>query len=173
MGTDAKFVVRLSKEERQSLERLVATKRVAAVKSLRARMLLKADVSEGRAGWTDDAIVEAFEVSLSTVHRLRQRLVEEGLDAALTRKPRSPRPPKIDGEKEARLVMLACSEPPAGRTRWTLELLADKMMQLWVVESLSRETVRLRLKFSQVKVLRSLTFDSANFGWSQPRGLRP
>jgi transposase len=146
MGKDVKYVVRLSAEERQSLERLVATKRVAAVKSLRARMLLKADVGEEGAGWTDEAIAEAFEVGLSTVHRLRQRLVEEGLDAALARKPRPPRPPKIDGEKEARLVMLACSEPPKGRARWTLELLADKMVELRVVDSLSRETVRLRLK---------------------------
>jgi transposase len=146
MGTDAKYVVRLSTEERQSLEKLVATKRVAAVKSLRARMLLKADVGAEGSGWTDEAIAEAFEISLSTIHRLRQRLVEEGLDAALTRKPRSPRPPKMDGKKEARLVMLACSEPPAGRARWTLELLADKMVELRVVDSLSRETVRLRLK---------------------------
>jgi transposase len=146
MGTEAKYVVRLSAEERQSLEKLVATKRVAAVKSLRARILLKADVGEGGPGWTDEAIAEAFEIGLSTVHRLRQRLVEEGLEAALTRKPRAPQPPKMDGEKEARLVMLACSEPPAGRARWTLELLADKMVELRVVDSLSRETVRLRLK---------------------------
>jgi transposase len=146
MGKEAKYVVRLSLEERRSLEKIVATKRVAAVKALRARMLLKADVGEEGPGWTDEAIAEAFEIGLSTIHRLRQRLVEEGLDAALTRRPRAPRPPKMDGEKEARLVMLACSEPPAGRTRWTLELLADKMVQLRVVESLSRETVRLRLK---------------------------
>jgi len=105
MGTDAKYVVRLSDEERQSLEMLVSTKRVAAAKSLRARMLLKADVSEAGPRWTDEAIAGAFEVSLSTVHRLRQQLVEEGLDAALTRKPRAPRPPKLDGEGEARLVV--------------------------------------------------------------------
>jgi transposase len=152
MGTDAKYVVRLSTEERQSLEKLVAAKRVAAIKSLRARMLLKADVGEEGAGWTDEAIAEAFEISLSTVHRLRQRLVEEGLDAALTRKPRSPRPPKMDGAKEARLVMLACSEPPEGRARWTLELLADKLVELRVVDSLSRETVRLRLKKTKLSL---------------------
>lgn len=152
MGTDAKYVVRLSDEERQSLETLVATKRVAAAKSLRARMLLKADVGDAGPGWTDEAIVEAFEIGLSTVHRLRQRLVEEGLDAALARKPRSPRPPKMDGEKEARLVMLACSEPPEGRARWTLELLADKLVELRVVDSLSRETVRLRLKKTKLNL---------------------
>jgi transposase len=115
-------------------------------------MLLKADVGEGGSGWTDEAIAEAFEIGLSTIHRLRQRLVEEGLDAALTRKPRSPRPPKMDGKKEARLVMLACSEPPAGRARWTLELLADKMVELRVVDSLSRETVRLRLKKTKLSL---------------------
>jgi DNA-binding transcriptional LysR family regulator len=146
MGTDAKYVVRLSGEERQSLEVLVATKRVAACKSLRARMLLKADVSEAGPRWTDEAIAAAFEVSLSTVHRLRQQLVEEGLDAALMRKPRTPRPPKLDGEGEARLLVLACSEPPAGRARWTLQLLADKLVELRVVDSLCGETVRLRLK---------------------------
>ena len=146
MGTDAKYVVRLSAEERQSLETLVATKRVAAAKSLRARMLLKADVGEAGPGWTDETIAEAFEISLSTVHRLRQGLVEEGLDAALARKHRAPRPPKLDGKGEARLVMLACSEPPAGRARWTLELLADKLVELRVVDSICGETVRLRLK---------------------------
>lgn len=152
MGKDAKYVVRLSAEERQSLETLVATKRVAAAKSLRARMLLKADIGEAGPGWTDEAIAGAFEIGLSTVHRLRQQLVEEGLDAALTRKPRSPRPPKMDGEKEARLVMLACSEPPEGRARWTLELLADKLVELHVVDSLSRETVRLRLKKTKLNL---------------------
>lgn len=152
MGKDAKYVVRLSAEERQSLETLVATKRVAAAKSLRARMLLKADIGEAGPGWTDEAIAGAFEIGLSTVHRLRQQLVEEGLDAALTRKPRSPRPPKMDGEKEARLVMLACSEPPEGRSRWTLELLADKLVELHVVDSLSRETVRLRLKKTKLNL---------------------
>jgi DNA-binding transcriptional LysR family regulator len=109
-------------------------------------MLLKADVSEAGPRWTDEAIAEAFEVSLSTVHRLRQQLVEEGLDAALMRKPRTPRPPKLDGEGEARLLVLACSEPPAGRARWTLQLLADKLVELRVVDSLCGETVRLRLK---------------------------
>ena len=152
MGKDAKYVVRLSAEERQSLETLVATKRVSAAKSLRARMLLKADIGEAGPGWTDEAIAGAFEIGLSTVHRLRQQLVEEGLDAALTRKPRSPRPPKMDGEKEARLVMLACSEPPEGRARWTLELLADKLVELRVVDSLSRETVRLRLKKTKLNL---------------------
>jgi transposase len=153
MGKEAKYVVRLSAEERQSLETLVVAKRAAADKLLRARMLLKADVGEDGPGWTDEAIAEAFEIGLSTVHRLRQRLVEEGLDAALTRKPRSrPRPPKLDGEKEARLVVLACTAPPEGRARWTLQLLADKLVELHVVDSISGETVRLRLKKTKLSL---------------------
>jgi transposase len=147
MGKEAKYVVRLTIEERRSLEALLSEGRAAADKLLRARMLLKADVGEGGPGWTDEKTAEAFEVGLSTIHRLRQRLVEEGLEAALVRKPslRS-RPPKLDGEKEARLIALACSAPPAGRARWTLQLLADTLVELRVVDSISDEAVRLRLK---------------------------
>ena len=147
MGKEAKYLVRLTTEERQSLESLVAAGRAAARKLLRARMLLKADIGEGGPGWTDGKIAEAFDVGLSTIHRLRQRLVEEGLETALAGKPRSRhRPPKLDGAKEARLVALACSAPPQGRARWTLQLLADKLVELQVVDSISDETVRLRLK---------------------------
>lgn len=147
MGKDAKYVVRLTKEERTTLESLVGDRRAAADKRFRARMLLKADVGVCGPGWTDAKIAEAFEVGESTVHRLRQRLVEDGLEAALVRKPRSrPRVPKLDGEKEARLVALACSDPPEGRARWTLQLLADKLVELQVVDWISDETVRLRLK---------------------------
>ena len=147
MGTEAKYVVRLTTEERAFLMALVGKGRVARDKHLRARILLKADVSEEGPRWTDSQLAEAFDVSLSTVHRLRERLVEDGFAAALTRKPRSrPKPPKLDGAKEARLVALACSAPPAGRARWTLKLLADKLVELNVVDSISDETVRLRLK---------------------------
>lgn len=147
MGKEAKYVVRLTIEERATLESLVGQRRAAADKLLRARMLLKADVGVGGPGWVDEQIAEAFEVGLSTIHRLRQRLVEEGLEAALVRKPQSrQRPPKLDGEKEARLVALACSPAPQGRARWTLQLLADKLVELEVVDSISDETVRLRLK---------------------------
>jgi len=147
MGKEAKYVVRLTMEERATLGSLVANRRTAADKRLRAWMLLKADVGVGGPGWTDEKIAEAFEVGLSTVHRLRQRLVEDGLEAALVRKPRARhRVPKLDGEKEARLVALACSAPPEGRARWTLQLLADKLVELQVVDSISDETVRLRLK---------------------------
>ncbi len=147
MGKEAKYVVRLTAEERGTLESLIAEKRAAADKLLRARMLLKANVGPGGPGWSDERIAEAFEVGLSTVHRLRQRLVEEGLEAALVRKPKSRhRTPKLDGEKEARFVVLACSSPPEGRSRWTLQLLADKLVELQVVDSISDEAVRLRLK---------------------------
>jgi transposase len=147
MGKEAKYVVRLTVEERGTLESLVAKGRAAADKLLRARMLLKADVGESGLGWTDEKIAEAFEVGQSTIHRLRQRLVEDGFEAALVRKPRSrQRPPKLDGAKEARLVALACSDPPAGRARWTLQLLADKLVELEIVDSITAETVRVRLK---------------------------
>jgi transposase len=145
MGKEAKFVVRLSVEERQALEAMIKSPRVARAKALRARMLLKADV-DGPA-WTDLQIAEAFEVSESTVHRLRESLVEAGLESALNRKPhRRTRPPKLDGEKEARLIAMACSPAPQGRVRWTMQLLADKLVELQVVDAISDETVRLTLK---------------------------
>ena len=145
MGKEAKYVVRLTDEERQSLEQLISGKRVAAHKALRARMLLKADV-EGPA-WADREIAAAFEVGESTVHRLRERLVEEGLEAALSRKPQSrTKPRKLDGAQEAHLVAIACSAAPAGRARWTLKLLADRLVELQVVDSIGRETVRETLK---------------------------
>jgi transposase len=145
MGKEAKYVVRLSDAERQSLQELLAGKRVAADKLQRARVLLKADV-DGPA-WSDPEIADAFGVGQSTVHRLRQRLVEDGLEAALARRPSSqPRVKKIDGAKEAHLIAVACGSPPEGRARWTLQLLADKMVELQLVDSISTETVRTTLK---------------------------
>jgi transposase len=147
MGKEAKYIVRLTSEERGALESLVAERRAAADKLLRARMLLKANIGQGGPGWSDEKIAEAFEVGPSTIHRLRQRLVEDGFEAALVRRPKlRHRAPKLNGEKEARLVALACSGPPEGRGRWTLQLLADKLVELQVVDSISDETVRLRLK---------------------------
>lgn len=147
MGKEAKYVVRLTAEERQTLQAMVDKGHGAADKLLRARMFLKADVSDGGPGWTDEAIADAFEVGASTVHRLRQRLVEEGLDAALLRKRQSTRRhTKRDGAQEAKLIAIACSAAPAGRARWTLQLLADKLVELKVVDSISDETVRQRLK---------------------------
>ncbi len=145
MGKEAKYVVRLRDEERESLEQLLSGKRVAAAKVLRARMLLKAD-ADGPA-WTDPEIAEAFEVGVSTVHRLRERFVEDGFEQALSRKPHSQtKPRKLDGAQEAHLVAIACSAAPAGRARWTLSLLADRLVELQVVDSIGRETVRQTLK---------------------------
>jgi transposase len=147
MGRAAKWVVRLDAAERAELETLLTTKRVAAERVLRARVLLKADEGAQGPAWSDTAIADAFEISVSNVQRLRQRLVEEGLAAALVRHP-SPqaRPRKLDGAQEARLVTLACSAPPAGRARWTLQLLADQLVALEVVDTISDETVRRTLK---------------------------
>ena len=145
MGKEAKYVVRLTDSERQSLQALLTGKRVAADKLLRARILLKADV-DGPA-WSDPELADAFGVGLSTIHRLRQRLVEEGLEAALARRPSSQqRVKKIDGAKEAHLIAVACGSPPEGRARWTLQLLADKLVELQLVDSISTETVRTTLK---------------------------
>jgi transposase len=147
MGKEAKYVVRLDGTERQELETLLATPRVAAERVLRARVLLKADEGAQGPAWPDAAIADAFEISVSKVQQLRQRLVEEGLAATLVRHP-SPqaRPRKLDGAQEARLVTLACSAPPAGRGRWTLQLLADQLVTLEVVDTISDETVRRTLK---------------------------
>lgn len=147
MGREAKWVVRLEGAERQELETVLATPRAAAERVVRARVLLKADEGPHGPAWTDTAIADAFEISVSKVQRLRQRLVEEGLAAALVRHP-SPqaRPRKLDGAQEARLVTLACSAPPAGRARWTLQLLADQLVALRVVDTISDETVRGTLK---------------------------
>lgn len=147
MGKDAKYVVRLTLEERQSLETLVGQPRAAAARILKARILLKADVGEEGSGWPDSRIAEALEVGLSTIHRLRQRLLEQGLEAALNREPsRQLRVRKLDGEKEARLVAIACSAPPEGRARWTMQLLADQLVELQIVDSISDEAVRQTLK---------------------------
>ena len=110
-------------------------------------MLLKTDQGPQGEGWTDEQIEQALDVNASTVERLRRRFVEEGLEAALQRKEQKNRKAKkIDGEAEARLVALACSKPPEGRTSWTLQLLADQMVSLEVVDSVSPETVRKTLK---------------------------
>jgi transposase len=145
MGKEAKYEVRLSEEERSELSELAARGRVAASVRQRALILLKAD-ADGPA-WTDEQIVELTQVGLSTVHRVRQRCVEEGLEAALRRKPSPQRQyHKLDGVQEAKLVALACSDPPAGRVCWTMQLLADRMVELQIVDSMGRETVRTTLK---------------------------
>ena len=143
-----KYPVILSDTERAELKSLIAAGTAPARKLTHARILLKADQSPEGSGWVDDAVAEAVEVSQPTVCRVRKQYVEEGLEAALNR-----RPPnreyyrKLDGKQEARLVALACSEPPEGQARWSLRLLAEKMVELEIVEEdISYQTVRRTLK---------------------------
>ena len=141
------YVVTLTDEERRSLRALVSSGKGAARKLTHARILLKADASAGGPHWTDAAISEGVEVGTATVERVRQRFVEEGLEAALVpSKPDRIYERKLDGDGEAHLIALACSESPEGRSRWTLALLADRMVALGHVESLSYQTVRRVLK---------------------------
>jgi transposase len=143
-----KYKVTLTPEERQQLHELTSAGKASAKKLAHARILLKADASPGGPAWADARIAEAAEVSVATVERVRQRFVEQGLEAALVRKKqaRPSRERKLDGAAEARLVALACSSPPDGRARWTMRLLADKLVELEVVDSVSDETVRRTLK---------------------------
>jgi transposase len=143
-----KYKVTLTAEERQQLLGLIAAGKAAAHKLTHARILLKADAADGGPAWPDGRIAEAIEVSVATVERLRQRFVEHGLQAALGRKKqdRPSRQRKLDGRAEARLIALACSQPPAGRKEWTMKLLADKLVELEIVDAVSDETVRRLLK---------------------------
>ena len=143
-----RYKVTLAAEERQQLHDLIAAGKAAARKLTHARILLKADAADGGPAWPDGRIADALEVSTATVERVRQRFVEQGLDAALDRKHRErpAREIKLDGRAEAQLIALACSAPPEGRATWTMQLLADKLVELDVVDSISDETVRLALK---------------------------
>ena len=143
-----KYVVRLNAEEREQLETLIRKGKSPARRLLKARILLKADVSQGRAGWSDSRIVRALDTSASMVYRVRQQLVEEGLEAVLSRKQRAtPAIARIfDGEKEAKLIALACSKPPKGRARWTLRLLENKVVELAIVDRASDSTIGRVLK---------------------------
>jgi DNA-binding transcriptional ArsR family regulator len=142
-----KYPVILSDTEREQLKSLIAAGTAPARKLTHARILLKANQGSEGPGWVDEQVADAVEVSQPTVSRVRKQYFEEGLEAALKR-----RPPnreyhrKLDGEQEARLVALACSEPPEGQARWSLRLLADKMVELEVVDDLSYQTVRRTLK---------------------------
>ena len=143
-----KYLVTLTPEEREQLQGLLSAGRRSALTLARARILLKADQADGGPAWTDDRIAEALDCGLRTIERVRQRFVERGLEAALDRKPqdRPSRERKLDGRAEARLIALACSEPPDGRAAWTLQLLADRLVELRVVDSVCDETVRRVLK---------------------------
>lgn len=138
-----RYVVELSGEERARLEALLCKGKSPARRLLKARILLKADVSAAGDGWSDARIIEALETSASMVYRVRRQLVEEGLEAVLSRKQRA-RPavePIFDGEKEAKLIALACSSPPKGYARWSLRLLETKVVELGIVERASDSTI--------------------------------
>jgi transposase len=141
-----KYIVRLSETERESLEQLVTTGKRAAYTMNHARILLKADCNQADGSWRDQDIKDAFDISIRTIERVRQRFVEEGLEAALKCRPGAGRKRKLDGESEAHLIALRCGETPQGRGRWTLRLLAERMVELGYVEQLSHESVRQVLK---------------------------
>lgn len=141
-----KYIVRLTDEERTSLERLVSTGKTSAYKIKHANILLQVDAAGP--DWTDEQAAWAFRCHVNTARNVRQRFVEHGLGAALSRKKQeSPsRKRVIDGEAEAHLVKIACGTAPEGRAKWTMQLLADKLVELEIVETVSRETVRRTLK---------------------------
>src|SRR5580765_5022799 len=143
-----RYVVRLSADERERLEARIRKGKSPAQRLLKARILLKADVSEAGEGWSDSQIIKALETSVSMVYRVRKQLAEEGFEAVLSRKQRAtPAVARIfDGEKEAKLIALACSKPPKGRTRWTLRLLENKVVELGIVDRASDSTIGRTLK---------------------------
>lgn len=143
-----KYIVQLDPEQRQMLESLLSGGKESARSQSHARILLKADQGAQGPGWSDERIAEALEVGKATVERVRKRFVEGGLFDALVRRPQPERPEqrKMDGELEARLVTLACSQVDGGRERWTMRLLADKLVQLGYVDAISHQTVWVTLK---------------------------
>ena len=142
-----RYRVRLAEEEQQGLRSLVSKGRVAAYKQTHARILLLCDENQADGAMKDEEIARALKVGTATVERVRRRCVEEGLEATLGRKEQlNRRQKKLDGQGEAHLVALACSQPPQGRVSWTLQLLADQLVEWEIVESISTETVRQALK---------------------------
>ena len=164
-----RYVVKLNADERQRLQELIRKGASPAQRLLKARILLKADASDAGEAWSDRKIIEALDTSVSMVYRARKQLVEEGLDAVLSRKQRATPPvaPIFDGEKEARLIALACSTPPEGYARWTLRLLEEKVVELAIVDRASDNTIGRVLK----KTLSSRI--SSNNGSFRPRQARP
>lgn len=141
-----RYIVRLTEGEREQLQELVSTGKAAAYKIKHANILLNIDVN-GQ-GWSDEQAASAFSCHRNTVANLRQRLVEQGIESAVERKPNKtpPRQRVCDGESEAKLIALRCGAPPVGRARWTLRLLADKAVELEIVPAICHETVRQVLK---------------------------
>ncbi len=142
-----RYRVRLAEEEQKELMALVSRGRAAAYKQTHARILLLCDENQPDGGMKDEEIARALKVGTATVERVRRRCVEEGLEAALGRRQQlNRRRRKLDGEGEAHLIALTCSQPPEGRAGWTLQLLADQLVECEIVDSISTETVRQTLK---------------------------
>ena len=143
-----KYVVKLSLEERERLDGVIHSGKHPAQRLMKARILLKADAGEAGEAWSDGQIAKALDTSLATIARTRQQLVEEEVNSVLTRKhsPASARTRIFDGAAEAKLIALACSEPPKGRARWTLSLLEDKVVELNIVAKASDNTIGRTLK---------------------------
>jgi len=143
-----KYVVQLSAEERAELQQLVKKTRTAAWKRQRAQALLQVDQGPDGPAWTDEQVAQAFACTTRSLETWRRQAVEAGPLSLLERKPRArpPVPAKLDGEQQARLTALACSQPPSGAARWTLRLLAEQLVELEVVDAISHETVRRALK---------------------------
>lgn len=141
-----RYIVRLTDEERSTLNSLINKGKAAAYKIKHANILLKVDADGPN--WTDEKARQSFSCSLDTVINIRKRFVEQGINAALERKKREhpPVPPILDGKKEAQLIQIACTEPPEGHAKWTLQLLADKLVALEIVSSISGQTVMRALK---------------------------
>ena len=150
-----KYKVTLTSEERQQLEAMTSKGKAAARKLRHARILLLADEADGRKGRTDSEIAEVLQVGLCTAGRVRKRFVLESFEDAVSPRPQPRRPNKvkIQGDVEEELIDLACSDPPEGRCRWTLQLLADQLVILTGLDSVSRESVRLALKKVQRKMM--------------------
>lgn len=142
-----KYIIDLTEAEGQSLRKLTTTGKHAAYKINHAQILLLADINQADGGWSDEAIACTLGLSISTIERVRRRFVEEGIDASLNyRSGRGRKQRRLHGDTEAHLIAIACSEAPQGRERWTLRMLAARMVELDYVESLSHETVRQTLK---------------------------
>jgi transposase len=145
--TIGKYVVRLTAEEREYLIELTKTGKASAKKILHARILLRTDAAQGGENRRDREVKDLENISTDTIGRIRQLFVEEGLEAALNRKPHKRTKPRVlDGEQEAKLVAVCCSQAPEGRVRWTLKLLADQLVEMEIVKSIAPETARQTLK---------------------------
>jgi transposase len=176
MGRQIKYIVRLTAEERKVLLELIKKGSASKEKLNRARILLKCDCGEKGENWTDDKIAEAFYVTERTVFNVRQSLIEEGFDKTLNRTPQKKRKSRIiQGEEEAYLVALSCTEPPKGHCKWTLRLLADKMVELEYVDSVSHVTIgnalkKMKLNLGKKKngAYRQKPMQNSSVKWKKP-----